>query len=93
MKLELPPTPFNVVTSSGGGHSPETIADMCVDKLISVADTAHPALREQARAFRQQMLAVVLYHVNIAIEQDRATVAAKLREAGYPDLAKQLKGL
>ena len=84
---------FNVVTSSEGGHSRETVAEMCVDKLISVSENAHPAIREQAKAFRQQMLAVVLHHVSIAIEQDRATVAAKLREAGYPDLAKQLKGL
>jgi len=93
MKLEMPSKPFDVVTSNEGGHSPETVAQMCVDKLISVSDTAHPALQAQAHAFRDQMLAVVLRHVSIAIEQDRATIAAQLRKAGYPEIAAQLKGL
>lgn len=86
-------TPFavNVMTSSNGGHSPEQVAELCVDRLIRIADTAPPELAMQARAFREQMLAVVLQYVKMAVAEDRATVATKLEQAGMADLAHQIK--
>jgi hypothetical protein len=87
------PFQFNVVTSSNGGHSPETIAEMCVEKLIKVSDSAPPEIAAQARAFREQMLKVVLQYVKMAAHEDRATVCAKLSEAGFGDLATQLRSL
>jgi hypothetical protein len=88
-------TPFavNVMTSSNGGHSPEQIAELCVHRLIQVADSAPPELATQARAFREQMLAVVLQYVKIAVAEDRATVAEKLTSAGHAQLAQQIKDL
>lgn len=88
-------TPFavNVMTSSSGGHSPEQVAELCIDKLIKVSDTAPPELAMQARAFREQMLAVVLQYVKMAVAEDRATVATKLEQAGMSDLAHQIKVL
>ena len=83
----------NVVTSSHGGHSPEQIAELCVDRLLHVADTAPPELAMQARAFREQMFAVVLHYVKMAAAEDRATVMAKLEQAGFSDLSKQIKGV
>jgi hypothetical protein len=85
-------SPF-VVTSSNGGHSPEQIAELCVNRLIQVSDAAPPELAQQARAFRQQMLAVVLHYVKMAAAEDRSTVVAKLEQAGFSDLSKQIKGL
>jgi hypothetical protein len=81
------------MTSTNGGHSPEQVAELCVDRLIRVADTAPPELAMQARAFREQMLAVVLHYVRMAAAEDRATVVAKLEQAGFSDLSKQIKGL
>ena len=88
-------TPFavNVVTSSHGGHTPEQVAELCVDRLIRISDTAPPELALQARAFRGHMLAVVLHYVKMAAAEDRATVVAKLEQAGFSDLSKQIKGL
>jgi hypothetical protein len=83
----------NVMTSSNGGHSPEQIAELCVDRLIRISDTAPPELAMQARAFREQMLAVVLHYVKMAAAEDRSTVVAKLEQAGFSDLSKQIKGL
>jgi hypothetical protein len=85
-------SPF-VVTSSNGGHSPEQIAELCVNRLIQVSDAAPPELAQQARAFRRQMLAVVLHYVKMAAAEDRSTVVAKLEQAGFSDLSKQIKGL
>lgn len=85
-------SPF-VVTSSFGGHSPEAIAELCVNRLIEVSDKAHPAIREQAHALRAQMLKVVLHYIKMSMQEDRATMCAKIREAGFPELASQLRSL
>jgi len=85
-------SPF-VVTSANGGHSPEQVAELCVNRLIQVSDTAPPELAQQARAFRQQMLAVVLHYVKMAAAEDRATVCTKLEQSGMADLAQQIRGL
>ena len=83
----------NVVTSSHGGHTPEQVAELCVERLIRISDSAPPELAVQARAFREQMLAVVLHYVKMAAAEDRATVMAKLEQAGFSDLSKQIEEL
>lgn len=85
-------SPF-VVTSTNGGHSPEQIAELCVNRLIAVADTAPPELAMQARAFREQLLAVVLHYVKVAAREDRESVIAKLEQAGAADVAQQIRRL
>ena len=87
------PFSVSVMTSSNGGHSPEQIAEMCVNKLLHVSETAPPELAMQARAFKEQMLAVVLCYVKMAAEEDRATVVAKLEQAGAADIAQQIRRL
>ena len=88
-------TPFrvNVMTSSNGGHSPEQIAEMCVSRLIHVSDTAPPEVAMQARAFREQMLAIILHYVKMAAREDRESVATKLELAGAAAVAQQIRGL
>jgi len=83
----------NVMTSSNGGHSPEQIAELCVDRLIRVADSAPPEIAVQARAFKEQMLAVVLHYVRMAAVEDRATVVTKLEQAGLEVAAQMIRGL
>lgn len=87
------PGAVSVMTSSNGGHSPEQIAELCVDRLIRISDKAPPELAMQAKAFREQMLAVVLQYVKMAAVEDRATVAAKLEQAGAADVAQQIRRL
>lgn len=50
-----------VKTTENRGFSPEEVAERCVEKLISVSDTAHPALRDQAHAFKRHMETVVAF--------------------------------
>lgn len=85
--------PVTVMTADNGGHSPEQVAELCVNRLISIADSAPPELAMQARAFREQMLAVVLQYVRMAALEDRETVVTKLEQAGMADLAHLIKGL
>lgn len=83
----------SVMTSSNGGHSPEQIAELCVNRLISVADTAPPEIAMQAKAFKNQMLAVVLQYVKMAAREDRESVIAKLERVGAADVAQQIRRL
>lgn len=83
----------NVATSDSGGLSPESVAELCVNRLINVADTAPPELATQARAFRGQMLEVVLHYVKVAAQQDRQTVSEKLKQAGNVELAEHIRSL
>lgn len=87
------PGSVSVMTSSNGGHSPEQVAELCVDRIIRVADTAPPELAMQARAFKEQLLAVVLHYVKVAAREDRESVIAKLEQAGAADVAQQIRRL
>lgn len=92
-ELKMQPGTVGVVTSNNGGHSPDQVAELCVDKIISISDQTHPAIQQQARAFREQLLSIVAYYIKMGAQQDRATVCAKLREAGFTDLADQIRRL
>ena len=36
---------IKVHTANNGGHSPDAVAEMCVDKLMSVSTSAPPEIR------------------------------------------------
>jgi len=75
-----------VNTTSNRGFTAEEVATRAADKIISVGDTAHPVIRDQAQAFKEHIQKVVEFYIKEAIRNDRATLALRLREAGYPDL-------
>ena len=83
----------SVVTTDNRGLSVEEAAQMAVDKILYVAEDAPEPLREQAMAFKDTVREVIVYYMKHAVDQDRATVAARLREAGYSELAKNLRSL
>ena len=93
LKMDTPIFDFDVVTSDKGGHSPDAIAEMCVNKLISVSENAHPAIKQQAEAYRDAMLKIVRQYIKMAMQEDRATMCAQIREAGFHDLADQIRRL
>ena len=75
-----------VKTTQERGWTVEELAARAVDKIIYVGDQSHPAVQAQARAFKDNVRQVVEFYLKEAIEQDRATLAVRLREAGHPDL-------
>ncbi|CAB4155797.1 hypothetical protein UFOVP1064_52 [uncultured Caudovirales phage] len=91
--MEFPrDTPIvQVHTTSGRGFTPEELAVRCADKLMYVSDSAPPAIKEQARAFRQQIEKVVALYMHTAIANDRTTVYNALNDAGHPDLAELIR--
>jgi hypothetical protein len=89
------PEDFSVTvqTTNNRGFTPEEVAERCVDRLINVSDQAHPGIREQAHAYRRQMLAVVAFYMREAVKSDRTTIYNALSEAGYKELAEQIRRL
>lgn len=92
MELRIPSEPFVVKTSADGGLSMDDVAELCVNKLIHVSDSAPPEIGAQARAYREYMLRVVRHYIMVAVREDRTTLAMELERAGMRELASQLKG-
>ena len=82
-----------VHTTNGRGFTPEELASRCADKLVSVADTAPPAIRDQARAYKASVEKVVAHYMREAIASDRTTVYNALKDAGHPELAELIRRL
>jgi hypothetical protein len=82
-----------VHTTTGRGFTPEEVAARCADRLMSVADTAPLAIREQALAFKNHIERVVAIYMREAIASDRTTVYNALKDAGRPDLADLIRRL
>lgn len=82
-----------VQTTHKRGFTPEEIASRCVDKIVGVSETAHPALRDQATAFKTAIEALIVHHMKEAIASDRTTVYNALADAGHPELAELIRRL
>lgn len=92
--FDLPKEPIvSVHTTDGRGFTPEEVAERCVDRLISVSDTADPALRDQARAYKAQAHRLISYYMREAIRSDRTTIYNALVDAGHPKLAEAIRRL
>src|SRR5580765_1682367 len=79
--------PFQVITTSNGGHPPEFFAENLTARLISIAETAPPEIKLQAIAFREAMSAVILEEIKRAIVSNHTTVIYQLRKAGMDEAA------
>lgn len=79
------------VAVSDGGHPVEFWASRATDKIMSVADTAPPVIREQAVAFKGRMEAVILHYIKEAIKDNNSVISKTLADAGHPQLADLLR--
>ena len=80
-----------IVTTDNRGMTPEEIADLAMDKILSVSVSAPAAIREQALNYRTLIHAVVLDALREAVIHDRVTVGNKLVQNGFPQAADLLK--
>jgi hypothetical protein len=79
-----------VQTTHNRGFTPEEIAERALDKIVHVGSNAHPAIREQAEAFKDNIRAVLVYYMNEAVRSHNVTLVSKFQKAGYPELVKIL---
>lgn len=83
----------DVKTTSNRGFTPQEIAKRCSDRLISVSDTASPLIRDQARAYKNQMEQVIAHYMQEAIKSDRTTLYNLLKSQGHGDVAEIIRRL
>jgi hypothetical protein len=94
LNFEIPETPLvKVHTTDRRGFTPEEVAERCVDRLISISDSADPVLRDQAHAFKKQAHRLIAYYMREAIRSDRTTIYNALMDAGHPKLAEAIRRL
>jgi HD-like signal output (HDOD) protein len=82
-----------VRTTSGRGFTPEELAAQAADRIVSVADSTHPAIRDQAMAYKAVIERLLVEYMKQAVRSDRTTVYNALHDAGQPELAKLIKDL
>ena len=82
-----------VRTTTNRGFTTEEIAQRCADKILVVSDTADPAIRDQAYAFRNKLVRLLEFYMRDAIRSDRTTVFNALNDAGHPELADLIRRL
>jgi len=80
-----------VKTSDFGGLSCEDLAELCADKIISVAENAPPAIREQAKYFRQQIEKTIFEYLKRAAQSERATCIQVCVQGGEEKAAHLLR--
>ena len=82
-----------VFTSDNGGHSPEDMAEMALNKIMMVSDTAPPVIRDQAYAHRQHLKEVLIYYMNKMCQSERTTIWALMKQQGHEDMAEIIRRL
>jgi len=82
-----------VFTSDNGGHSPEDMAEMALNKIMIVSDTAPPVIRDQAYAHRQRLKEVLIYYMNKMCQSERTTLWALMKQQGHDDMAEIIRRL
>jgi len=80
----------NIITSDDGGLSNDQIADMLANKLIYVSEDAPEPIRLQAEAFKDKVRNLAQHYIELARKEERASICAKVREAGQFELAKAI---
>ena len=79
------------VETFDGQRPAESYGRRAADKIISVADGTHPAIRDQAREFKERIESVVTATVRAAVGEEREYCAASLEREGYPELARAIR--
>ena len=52
-----------VFTSNNSGHTPEQIAEMAMNKIMLVSETAPPPIRDQAVSYRNKVKDIIVYYL------------------------------
>lgn len=82
---------IKVHTTINRGMTPEEIADIAIERIISIGQESHPAIRDQAIAYKNYIYQQLVSALKQAVRSDRTTLANRLRDAGHPELTKILE--
>jgi hypothetical protein len=83
----------NVMTSDKGGLTNEQIADLAVDKIVSISDQAPTHVRQQANQFREHLKKVLYHYLLLARKEERGSIIQVLRSNGQKEMAEYIRRL
>jgi len=75
-----------VMATEGRGFTPEEIAERALDKIIYVGSSTHPAIRDQAEAFKESIRQVLVHYMHEAVRSHNVTLVNKFQQLGHPEL-------
>lgn len=82
-----------VVTSENKGLDASHWAERATSRIVSVGGNCHPAIADQAEAFKDQVNKVVMFYMEQAIKSDRTTLIALLEQNQHKDVAEIIRRL
>ena len=82
-----------VFTSDNGGHSPEQMAEMALNKIMVVSERAPPVIRDQALAYKNHIRKVLVLYMAKMAENERTSIYALMKQQGQHDLAEIIRSL
>ena len=80
-----------VVTTNNTGLSIDHWAERATNTIISVGSQSHPAIAEQANAFKAEVFRTIKYYMEEAVKSSKTTAIAELEQAEYFDVAAILR--
>ena len=83
----------NVSTSDNGGLSDEQIAQIVLDKICIVSNTAPEPIRQQAFAYKENIRKILLEYVKLAKKEERASIIHVLEKNAGSDVANFIRRL
>ncbi len=83
----------NVKTSNNGGLTNEQVADLAVDKIVSISDEAPAHIRQQANQFREHLKKVMYHYLLLARKEERGSIVHILRSNGQKEMAEYIRRL
>jgi len=83
----------NIMTSDKGGLTNEQIADLAVDKIVSISDEAPAHIRQQANQFREHLKNVMYHYLLLARREERGTIIQALLSGGQKETAELIRRL
>lgn len=84
---------IKIHTTKNRGHTPEELSHFCAEKIVYVSEDANALIREQARAFQNEIRSVIVDYIRQGVRSDRTTVCNALMDAGHPELAEHIRRL
>jgi len=83
----------SIFTSTDGGHTPEQVADMALNKIIQVNESAPPVIKEQATVYKDRLREILIYYMNSMAKSERTTIWALMKKQGHDDIAEIIRRL
>ena len=84
---------LGVKTTHHRGHTPEEIAEMATNKIISVSDTAPNEIKAQAHAFKNLCYKIIVFYMHEVIKNHMCTIGNQLEQQGHKELAEIIRRL